>query len=1247
MEKKSFRFLAPALLIISYLNLILNSPAWIILFLLISLGAVLFTKEKRSFLAALLLGLLYLLAVNDIRNNDSFREKRLFGIRDTVEKEYMGLKADFYEKRREIVKKEYAQESDIGYTVRDLEYTLTQWSGRKPFDDLRKRVFYPRLDIAGNDASLVFQFYDENRIYALRHFITALYGTEKTKSHWLRHIQGRFDTRINLYFTPGQFYIYDEPILYNDIRKGESVYLSSAHALYSKMEDNIILKIQSHPLSWYMTETKKRFFLLNALLFLLFAFLTSEKGRRLDLGAVALLLVSLAFFPKVSLILFLSYLAWKCRGVIPRFRERGLRQQEILDLALGYQVFLLAWHYFFSHTTAYVKMAFWMGVLMKDKGLTIASFVLLFFITVYAARLIKVTHKWALAGALFLLLLSLDPTLLLLAVGGLLPLALFAVKKRTALWAFYFYLLFIPFIPIPAQLIKGVDRKMVRSQMEMIEAEPARVMFETVEKLCKDQAFLWSLKENVHYDDDNFAFFKWLRSPLSEKPYMNFIYFENKNGDIYSRYGSGCSVQPFRASPGSISFTEGFHLFKAPLTFEGEFVGNVVIGVKDDFFMHVPDIPELFFSHVKKGRVVFSTLVYDAEVTRDMPVKRMGGTGDYYRFYIKAPWKIAVKYIFFILISEIIVLLVCGLFSQKWRSMANDFVKRNMLIILLLLMIPTSANILLLFSGIVMDIRQSLRERIISHKEEMISRLEREDPLDLFDPVRSREIASSLDKDMGNWTLYKGPERLLSYDEDSYRVNMKNTYLSRHDLIDIYVHREQWKLDYSVPSLRHRFLWDRYPGIVFELSAVLPRPTLWRITESFAFSLMVQFFVVALTVLLLYKNAGHLLKPLSKIIVATKEVSLGNFNHRVETKTPISEMKVLFTNFNSMVKRLAILKNSFIENQNFLKTIIDSLPVGAVTYDERGHVAICNEALRRFFPGLAYKDSVPERLPFPLDYFREGQGELREKGTVFRYSIKKFKYGYIFLLSDITGLILSEKFDLWFQLTQELAHELKNPLMPIRFSLNRLEKMTEEAVNEEQVKESMKDLYGIIHEELESIQRLIDRFREQTLEGEREIRHIDVGESLKRIIASFTSCNIDLHVSKSLPPVPFSQEKFDLIIKNILENSLEATGEGALIRVAAYYDLYKGRFDAGSCQSNQKYVIIHVRDYSGGIEKDVLDRIFEPYFTNKKGGSGLGLYLVRKYMEEFQGVVGINVRDREGTDIYLLFQTEKETDGGS
>ena len=69
--------------------------------------------------------------------------------------------------------------------------------------------------------------------------------------------------------------------------------------------------------------------------------------------------------------------------------------------------------------------------------------------------------------------------------------------------------------------------------------------------------------------------------------------------------------------------------------------------------------------------------------------------------------------------------------------------------------------------------------------------------------------------------------------------------------------------------------------------------------------------------------------------------------------------------------------------------------------------------------------------------------------------------------------------------------------------------------------------------------------------------------------------------------------------------------------------------------------MIHVRDYAGGVRDELLDRIFEPYFSDKKGGSGLGMYLVKKYMTQYGGDVKIEVRPGEGLDIYLYFEVKK------
>ncbi|HDS03617.1 MAG TPA: HAMP domain-containing protein [Firmicutes bacterium] len=1236
MERRTSGIFALLLLSIAYLNLILDSPVWIILFSLIALGAPLISKENRPLLLALILSLLYLININDIYHNRDYREKKLFDIRNTVESAYSRLKIDFYEKRYEIVGREHSPESDIGYTERDLDYTLSRWSGKARFNSPEKRPFAPELVIRGNEASLCFSFYHGNRLYGLNHFLTNLYGTEETKSHWLRQIQGRFDTPISLYFTPGQFYIYNEPLLFQDLARGESLYISSSQALYSKMEDDIIIKIEDRPISSFLSETKKRFFLFNILLALLFTLLIYKREKRLDMAAFIGFLFFVAFIPQGTLYLVLLYMAWKCRMLLSLLRESLTEKKEAVNIFLGLEAFLIAWHLFFSHSSIFVKMAFWTGTIIVSQGFTLIAFLLIFFITVYIVRFIHLRYRILLSISLLFLITTLEPILLVYALFGALFLFVFFLKNIKAATSFYFFLLLIPFLPIAIQLSAGIDDSVARRQMEVMEAEPARVMFNTVEMLRRDPTFLWSLKENVHYDDENFAFFKWLRSPLAEQPYHNFIYFEKKGGEMYSHYAWGCAVRQHDLPSGSFVYRDGFHLHKAPLYYDDIFVGNVVIGLKNDYFIHLPHFPQLFFTHYRKGKEIFSTLIYEPQIYQKMHMIRIGSSSDHYRLYVKNPWMIGLKYAFFVLISELAVLLILGLFSKRWRSLANDFFRRNMLMVFLLLLIPFSANLLLYSTGVLSDIYETLKGRLLEDKKTLLEILQEIPSEELFREEGRRSLSEALNQSLANWSIYNGPVRLLSHDEDSYRVNMKQSSIPRRELMEIFARKEMWSSDYSRLGLQHRFMSERYGGIIFELTAVMGKPSLWQVVDGLAVSLFAQLFAIGLTILLVYKNVGQILKPLSKIIIATKEISTGNFNYRVETDTPVSELKVLFTNFNNMVKRLSVLKNSLTENQNFLKNIIDSLPVGAVTYDEKGHVALCNNELKKTVSDISYKDDVREALHLPVDFFKESQGELRDKGTVFRYSIRKFKYGYILLISDITSLIISEKFDLWFQLTQELAHELKNPLMPIRFSLNRLEKMTEEGVKDSGLKESMRDLYAIIHEELGSIQRLIDKFKAQTLQGEKEIRQFDVAKGLKKVLSAFTSCSIELHLSKNLPKIYFSSEKFELIIKNIVENSLEAACDKASLEVSAYYDIFN---EESGGRIEEKHVIIHVKDYSGGMDRDVLDRIFEPYFTNKKSGSGLGLYLVRKYMEEFGGHVHIDVREEEGTDIYLLFKT--------
>ena len=112
-------------------------------------------------------------------------------------------------------------------------------------------------------------------------------------------------------------------------------------------------------------------------------------------------------------------------------------------------------------------------------------------------------------------------------------------------------------------------------------------------------------------------------------------------------------------------------------------------------------------------------------------------------------------------------------------------------------------------------------------------------------------------------------------------------------------------------------------------------------------------------------------------------------------------------------------------------------------------------------------------------------------------------------------------------------------------------------------------------------------------------------------------------------------------MNNIIKNSIEASEENNKIDINIYYDKFTRGYQTKFFDKDKKYLIIHIKDFAGGIDKKLLDRIFEPYFSNKKGGTGLGLYLVKKYMNQFNGEIFFEVRENKGSDIFLLFNVKE------
>lgn len=211
---------------------------------------------------------------------------------------------------------------------------------------------------------------------------------------------------------------------------------------------------------------------------------------------------------------------------------------------------------------------------------------------------------------------------------------------------------------------------------------------------------------------------------------------------------------------------------------------------------------------------------------------------------------------------------------------------------------------------------------------------------------------------------------------------------------------------------------------------------------------------------------------------------------------------------------------------------------------------------------------------------------------------------------------------------RQVAHELKNPLTPIRFAIARLRREAPEALAE------TVEVLDLESKRLDEMARSFALFG-RLPEGPRA--PVDVGElvraSTRTAVPAGTPVAID--VAEGLPLVPGHVDTLGRALTNVLMNAVEAGPPGAPLEVRVRPAIHAGR----------PAVEIAVRDRGCGIPESKLERIWEPYVTHKAGGTGLGLAIVRQTLHAHDGAVAAESRPGEGTTIRLLLPVDGPATG--
>lgn len=221
-----------------------------------------------------------------------------------------------------------------------------------------------------------------------------------------------------------------------------------------------------------------------------------------------------------------------------------------------------------------------------------------------------------------------------------------------------------------------------------------------------------------------------------------------------------------------------------------------------------------------------------------------------------------------------------------------------------------------------------------------------------------------------------------------------------------------------------------------------------------------------------------------------------------------------------------------------------------------------------------------------------------------------------------TRLLVAEKEMIWKDLSRILAHEIKNPLTPIQLAIQRLEERLEN--DPERVQGILRESISIINQEIENLRLLAQDFSNYAKVNQPNLESFVPAQSIREILNSYVrDFEIELDLDEEIR-INFDKTHFYQIFTNILQNAIDACEEARPISVRLYRE--------------RSFAVLSIKDQGKGIDQADLQRIFEPYFSRKNKGTGLGLALVKKLCEANSTIIRVKSKPSEGSEFILIIE---------
>ncbi|HEY9156401.1 sensor histidine kinase [Candidatus Binatus sp.] len=396
--------------------------------------------------------------------------------------------------------------------------------------------------------------------------------------------------------------------------------------------------------------------------------------------------------------------------------------------------------------------------------------------------------------------------------------------------------------------------------------------------------------------------------------------------------------------------------------------------------------------------------------------------------------------------------------------------------------------------------------------------------------------------------------------------------------------------------------------------------------------------------------------PIKLLARGTQAVAGGDLNFRIPAVGD-DEIGHLVDSFNQMTADLRASAAELERRRQYTETLLRNVSAGVVGLDHDGVVTMINPCAERLLDlsaaaviGRNYQGAFPPALARALDDVfafatrpREarltvkleaagGETELMMTASPLGETPGE-PAGTVLFFEDVSQIAKVERMEAWREVARRIAHEIKNPLTPIQLSAERLRRQlgARPGIESALVEECTRTIIG----EVEDLKGLVNEFSAFA-----RMPHLNpvpgdinalAGETVANFRAAHPNVEFALALDPAIPLIPIDREAMKRALVNLLDNAVAAAtsvshnGAGPLIEVRSHR------------RPDNSIVTLEVADNGPGIDPRLRTRIFEPYYSSKKGGTGLGLAIVSAVVTDHHGFVRVTDNQPRGSRFVLEF----------